>query len=69
MPDVHPFAKELAQRVGASTKRQVSIKARTLLKGFEYFRRTPAIIQEINRQLEICNLKMRFQYGFSAQPG
>jgi S1-C subfamily serine protease len=60
MPDVHPYARELAQKVGASSKRQVSIKARTLLKGFDYFRRTPAIIQEIDRQLELCNLKCDF---------
>jgi S1-C subfamily serine protease len=60
MPDVHPYARELAQKVGASSKRQVSIKARTLLKGFGYFRRTPAILQEINRQLVFCNLKSDF---------
>lgn len=60
MPDVHPYAKELAQKIGASSKRQVSIKARTLLKGFGYFRRTATIIQEINRQLEQCNLACDF---------
>ncbi len=60
MPDVHPYARELAQKVGSSSKRQVSIKARTLLKGFDFFRRTPAIVQEINRQLEFCNLKCDF---------
>ena len=36
------------------------MKARNLLKGFEYFRRTPVILQEIDRQLNILGLACDF---------
>jgi S1-C subfamily serine protease len=64
MPELHPYAKELAQKVGASRKRLVSLKARTLLKGFGYFRRTATIIQEINHQLQDCNLVCDFSLTY-----
>ena len=60
MPEIHPYARELAQKVGTSSKRQVFIKARTLLKGFGYYRRTDPIVEEINQQLEIMNLACDF---------
>ncbi len=56
MPEIHPYARELAQKVGLNSKRRVFIKARTLLKGFGYYRRTETIVREINQQLETMNL-------------
>ncbi len=64
MPEIHPFARELAQKVGSNSKRQVFIKARTLLKGFGYYRRTETIVNEINQQLEIMNLACDFNLDY-----
>jgi len=64
MPDLHPYAKVLAQKVGASSKRLVSLKARSLLKGFGYYRRTATIIKEINQQLENANLACDFSLTY-----
>ncbi len=60
MPEIHPYARELAQKVGTNSKRRVFIKARTLLKGFGYYRRTETIVRDINQQLETMNLATDF---------
>ncbi len=60
MPEIHPYARELAQKVGLSSMRRVFIKARTLLKGFGYYRRTETIVNEIHQQLETMNLASDF---------
>ncbi len=64
MPEIHPYARELAQKVGLSSKRRVLIKARTLLKGYGFYRRTDTIVREINQQLETMNLVTDFTLGF-----
>ncbi len=64
MLEIHPYARELAQKVGLSSKRRVLIKARTLLKGFGYYRRTETIVDEISRQLETMNLATDFSLEF-----
>ncbi len=64
MPEIHPYARELAQKVGSNNKRRVFIKARTLLKGFGYYRRTETIVNEINQQLETMNLACDFSLAY-----
>src|SRR5512140_1044490 len=65
--DLHPYAKELAARLGPGGKRQVSLKARTLLKGFGYYRRTETIVREIQAQLGALNLECDFSLTYPAE--
>jgi S1-C subfamily serine protease len=67
MAEIHPFAIQLAEKLGAGGKRPILIKARTLLIGFGYYRRTAAIVHEIQAQLGNLNLESNFSLVFPAE--
>ena len=64
MSDIHPFAKELAAKLGPGSKRQISLKARTLLKGFGYYRRTETNVRAIQAQLSALELECEFSMTY-----
>jgi hypothetical protein len=67
MTDLHPYARELAAKLGSGSKRQVSLKARTLLKGFGYYRRTATNVREIQAQLSALELECDFSLTYPAE--
>lgn len=56
MADSHPYAVEIAENIRHRSNQRLTIKARTLLRGFGYARRTETIISEIHSQLQVHDL-------------
>jgi S1-C subfamily serine protease len=52
----HPYAEELLQRIRARAGAPLALKARTLLRGFGYERRTPRIVARICAELRELGL-------------
>ena len=50
----HPFAQELAQKLSIRPVRRLSLKARTVLVGFGYHKRTDTAVATILRDLTEC---------------
>ena len=64
MAEIHLFARQLIERLHTAKKQQVVIKARTLLKGFGYYRRTEANVRLIQSQFAQANLSSDFSQAY-----
>lgn len=58
------YIEKLQSKVSTKTNRQVRIKARTLLNGFGYYRRSETIIEQINNELAAADLSTDFSVCF-----
>ncbi|MBI1800401.1 MAG: hypothetical protein HYR71_02075 [Chloroflexi bacterium] len=56
MPPTHPYAAELAKKLERKSDHRLTIRFRTLLNGFGYYRRTEAAAAEIFKHLQACGL-------------
>jgi S1-C subfamily serine protease len=57
---VHPYAFRLAETLQQRSSQRMSLKFRTLLTGFGYYRRTEAIISEVKGQLQASGIGSDF---------
>lgn len=57
---VHPYAAGLAETLMRRSNRRTTLKFRTLLGGFGYYRRTEAIIADVKRQLQATGVGADF---------
>ena len=57
MTSAHPFAVESADKVASRGNRPMSLKARSLLNGFGYYRRSEQIAEQVQAYLAVCGLK------------
>jgi S1-C subfamily serine protease len=57
---VHPYAARLAETLQHRSTPRMSIKFRTLLGGFGYYRRTEAIVGEVQSQLRTSGMRSDF---------
>jgi S1-C subfamily serine protease len=60
MAEKHSYAAELAQKISQRGNNKIVIKFRTMLKGFGYYRRTQAIVDELKGYLQEFNLHSDF---------
>jgi S1-C subfamily serine protease len=57
---VHPYAARLAETLQQRSTSRMSVKFRTLLGGFGYYRRTEAIVGEVQSQLRASGMSSDF---------
>jgi S1-C subfamily serine protease len=66
MPDIHPYAAELAESIRRRSNQRTNVKFRTVLQGFGFQRRTPAIVSDIKAWLNDCGLVADFSVDYPA---
>jgi S1-C subfamily serine protease len=66
MPDIHPYAAELADTIRRRSNQRTNLKFRTLLQGFGFRRRTPSIVSDIHTWLNDCGLVSDFSVDIPA---
>jgi S1-C subfamily serine protease len=54
--NVHPYGVELAQKLAQRSPQVMSMKFRTLLRGFGYYRRTGAIVNSVHAYLKASGI-------------
>jgi len=64
MEGQHEYAQELAVKIAQRPSPKISLKLKTLLHGFGYYRRNESIVEYIQKQLTDCNLKSDFSLKY-----
>jgi S1-C subfamily serine protease len=61
---IHPYVEQLSHQVATQADKRTTLKARTMLRGFGYHRRTQHIVEEIRSLLAAADLETNLTAAF-----